>query len=446
MEGNRIKILWIGDSPAVSTGFGRVSQGILENLFQTGKYSVSVLGINHQIGDPHRYEGMFRIYPAKASGNVYGFNRVQEVISKERPDVILINNDLWIASEYVKEIPENNRIITYSPVDALPVQPEWVFNLQRVNAKITTYTEFAKKGIQTALDVPIDIIGHAVDTDEFYPIDDARKFLANIPPESFIVQNVNRNQPRKRLDLFLKAMQLWLERLPASDRKNISLYYHGTLRDMGWNLVALAQRWGIDDRFLITDQRTITPANGVSLSMLNKIYNVADVHVMTSMGEGFGLSPFESAACGVAQVVPDHSACKELWTGKAPLIKVDHWEVLTGGINTEGGVIDVEHLVSILDDLYHHRDKVKEYGRLAYEYAQRKEFTWKYIADRFDTIIKEMLEAGDSSLSKKFSLPKKEVEIPAMSPEEVEKHLAKKEAEEAVAGEVKTNDDKLPIN
>ena len=126
MEGNRIKVLWIGDSPAVTTGFGRVSQGVLEGLYQTGKYSVAVLGINHPVGDPHRYEGMFRIYPARTSGNVYGFDRVGEVISKERPDIIFINNDLWIVSQYLKSIPEKSRILIYSPVDALPVQKDWV--------------------------------------------------------------------------------------------------------------------------------------------------------------------------------------------------------------------------------------------------------------------------------------------------------------------------------
>lgn len=399
----KIKVLWIGDSPAVSTGFGRVSQGILEGLYQTGKYDISVLGINHPIGDPHRYEGMFRIYPAKAKGNVYGFNRIQEIIAKEKPDQIIINNDLWIVSEYVKEIPENNRVIVYSPVDALPVQPEWIETLSRVNAKITTYTQFAKDGIQRAKEVPIDVIGHAVDTNEFYPIEDARRFMANMPQDAFIVQNVNRNQPRKRLDLYLKAMQVWLSGLSKSDRENVYFYYHGTLRDVGWNLIQLAQRWEIDDRFLITDQANITPSQGVSLSMLCKIYNCADVHVMTSMGEGFGLSPFESAACGVAQVVPDHSACKELWSGKGELINVDHWEVLTGGINTEGGVVDTEHLVSILNSLYYDRKRVKDLGQIAYDYVQREEFTWKYVAGQFDKIILKMMETGNLSLSKKFS-------------------------------------------
>jgi len=41
--------------------------------------------------------------------------------------------------------------------------------------------------------------------------------------------------------------------------------------------------------------------------------------------------------------------CKELWKGRAPLIDVAYWEVLTGGINTEGGVIDVEHLASTIE-------------------------------------------------------------------------------------------------
>ena len=429
MDG-RTKLLWIGDSPAVSTGFGRVSQGVLEGLYQTGKYDISVLGINHQIGDPHRYEGMFRIYPSRAKGNVYGFNRVKEVIEKERPDQIIINNDLWIVPEYVKEIPENNRILIYSPVDALPIQPEWLEGLIKVNARVSSYTKFAKDGIQAVKNIPIDIIGHAVDTDEFYPMDDARRFMANMPPEAFIVMNVNRNQPRKRLDLFLRAMQVWLESLSKSDRENVSFYYHGTLRDVGWNLVQLAQRWGIDDRFLITDQSNLSPSQGVSLSMLCKIYNCADVHVMTSMGEGFGLSPFESAACGIAQVVPSHSACKELWTGKGELVNIKSWEVLTGGINTEGGVIDVEHLVSILDDLYHNREKTKEYGKIAYEYVQREEFTWGYIARQFDTIIQEMRET-ESSLSKKFSAEEQKfVEVP-----EVENKQA------TIAGEKEKKDD-----
>ena len=387
----KINILWIGDSPAVTTGFGRVSQGVLEGLYQTGNYNISVLGINHSLGYPHRYEGMFKIYPASFGGNLYGFNRIEEIIDREKPNIIVINNDLWIVSEYVKHIPSNNKIFTYSPVDALPVSSNWVDTINSVGARIGTYTNFAKDGILAAnSDANIDIIGHGVDTDEFYPIEDARKFLVNIPEDAFVVQNINRNQPRKRLDLFLKAMKLWLD--SNKNRDNILFYYHGCIKDVGWNLVDLAKRWDIDDRFLISDQENFSPATGVPLNKLCKIYNAADVHVMTSMGEGFGLSPLESAACGVAQVVPNHSACKELWEGVSPLINVKEWEVLTGGINTEGGVIDVNHLVSILDNLYNNRDELRKISKKCYEHVQQEVFSWDYISNQFDIIIKDMLD------------------------------------------------------
>lgn len=396
-----IKLLWLGDSPAVTTGFGRVSQSVLENLYSTGKYKISVIGINHPIGDPHIYEGMFRIYPARAKGDIYGINRVEEVVDKEKPDVIIVNSDLWVVSEFVKAVPESNRIFTYSPVDALPVNPDWIDILVKANTRVGAYTEFAKNGIQDVYNnVNIDVVGHGVDTDEFYPIEDARRFLANVPSEVFLVQNVNRNQPRKRLDLFLKAAQIWLGRKSKSDRENILIYYHGSIKDIGWNLVDLANRWGIDDRFLITDQTNITSARGLPINLLCKIYNVANVHVLTSMGEGFGLSPFESAACGVAQVVPDNSATKELWSGVAQLIKIKEWQVLTGGINTEGGVIDVEHLVEILDDLYQNRDKLKKLGEYAYNHVHQEKFTWSYVAKQFDSIISDMLK-DDKYLSKK---------------------------------------------
>ena len=403
----KTKLLWIGDSPAVTTGFGRVSQAVLEYLYNTEKYDVSVLGVNHPVGDPHKYEGMFRIYPARLHGDVYGFNRVEEVVGKEKPNIIIINSDLWIVSEYVKKISEGNKIFTYSPVDALPVSKSWMVPITKVNARVGTYTNFARDGILEAYDgTKIDIIGHGVDTDRFYPIEDARRFVANVPPEAFVVQTINRNQPRKRIDLFLKAMQVWLSGKSKADRDNIIFYYHGSIRDLGWNIIDLVNRWGVDDRFVITDQTNLTPARGLPIDMLCKVYNVADVHVNTSVGEGFGLSPFESAACEVAQVVPDNSASKELWTDVAPLIEIERWEVISGGINTEGGIISIDSLVAILEDLYQHRDKTKQLAKKAFDYVQQEKFTWNYITKQFETIVTEMLNS-DYYKSNKFVEDKK---------------------------------------
>jgi glycosyltransferase involved in cell wall biosynthesis len=405
MNGVKIRLLWIGDSPAVTTGFGRVSQSIMENLFETEKYEIYCLGINHPMGDPHRYEGMIKIFPARAKGNVYGINRVEEVIDKVKPHIIIINNDFWIVNEYLKLISEKNKIITYSPIDALPVQQMWIDTINYTNSKCVVYTKFARKGVlEKSPNADVRIIGHGVDTDNFYPMDDAREFVS-VPKDGFIIQNVNRNQPRKRLDLWLKAAAMFYDRQKVKDKEKIYFYYHGTLNDLGWNLLDLARRFGIGNRLLVTDQQGINPSSGVPVPVLNKVYNCADVQIMTSMGEGFGLSPFESAACAVPQVVPNSSATKELWEGIAPLIDIDHYDVLTGGINTEGAVIDIESCANIMEDLYHNRDKLEALGKAHYEHVHQEKFTWEYVAKLFDELINEVLE-DENMFSRKYVPPK----------------------------------------
>jgi glycosyltransferase involved in cell wall biosynthesis len=273
--------------------------------------------------------------------------------------------------------------------------------IKGVNAKPVVYTNFAKDGILSVdNNLDVRIIGHGVDTDEFYPYTDARDYCS-LHKDLFIVGNVNRNQPRKRLDLFLIGMAKWINSKSRSDKELIRVYYHGAMQDVGWNLVDLANRYGIVDNFMITNQAGITPATGVSLQDLCRIYSLMNIQVMTSSGEGFGLSPFESAACGIAQVVPDSSATKELWEGICPLIKISHTDVLTGGINTESKIIDMDNMIEIIDDLYMDRSKLRDLAKRCYRYVHQEKFTWEYVANQFDNLIKEVLN-DNSCLSKKF--------------------------------------------
>jgi hypothetical protein len=48
--------------------------------------------------------------------------------------------------------------------------------------------------------------------------------------------------------------------------------------------------------------------------------NACDVGINRAMGEGWGLASFEHAAAGAAQVVPNHTACSEIWRERAELI------------------------------------------------------------------------------------------------------------------------------
>ena len=81
-------------------------------------------------------------------------------------------------------------------------------------------------------------------------------------------------------------------------------------------ILALAASHGIADRLRVTE----LGAAPLSDAELNLVYNACEVGVNSAMGEGWGMVSFEHAATGAAQIVPDSSACAELWEGAAELV------------------------------------------------------------------------------------------------------------------------------
>src|SRR5205823_13314929 len=99
---------------------------------------------------------------------------------------------------------------------------------------------------------PLEVIPHGVDTHRFFPLSDddvgrrveARRAMKLNDPEhrdAFIVLNANRNMPRKRIDLTMQGFAEFAKDKPT----NVKLYLHMALQDTGWNVIALAKRYGI---------------------------------------------------------------------------------------------------------------------------------------------------------------------------------------------------------
>ena len=88
------KILHCGDA-AVQTGFGRVAESLLPELAK--EHDIVVLAVNWW-GDPH--ELPYKMYPAIAGGSdPFGSHRIQELLVKERPDLVFAVNDIWILNK-----------------------------------------------------------------------------------------------------------------------------------------------------------------------------------------------------------------------------------------------------------------------------------------------------------------------------------------------------------
>lgn len=273
------KLLWVGDL-ACHTGFGVVSENVLTNLQKS--WDVCGLGVNY-MGDPHNLP--FPIYPASLGGDVYGINRLESLLVNIKPDVVCILNDPWIVKEYlptIKKVQEQYplKAVAYIPIDSPNVRKDFAEPLNKLDLVIG-YNNFGVSEMKKAgLNVNTKIIPHGVDTKSFFPLGISKaRALAKIPEDWYIVGCVARNQERKRLDLMIQYFAEWSKDKP----NNVRFYYHGALKDLGWDIVQLCNYLGMEDRLVITAPN-LSPAQGVTKETLNIIYNCFNVHALTTKG------------------------------------------------------------------------------------------------------------------------------------------------------------------
>lgn len=386
------KILWYGDAVS-NTGFARVTHSILEHLKKDNE--IVVIGINYD-GDPHEYP--YKIYPAGTINQQdrFGFARLPDIISKENPDYIIALNDIWILNQvwerihFLKET-HKFKFIAYFPVDSEYYDEGMLGNISAWDFAITFTIESAKRLVAQGVNTTaIGVIPHGVDKQRFAPMDKAQaRSELGLPQDKFIVFNGNRNQPRKRIDLTVKTFAKFAVKQP-----NAALYLHMSQKDMGWDVIPLFQREmkrnGLDptNRLMMTSA-DINYLKAPDDEVLNKIYNAVDVGINTSDGEGWGLVSFEHASCRKPQIVPNHTACKDIWADKALLIDIAEWYV-DKDLAVERGVVSTQHAAELLTLLASSTVKYEEVAQKCYDETQQEIYDWGRVAEGFRVAINHL--------------------------------------------------------
>ena len=385
----KAKLLWCGDIVAM-TGFSRVTENVISRL--KDDFEIVVLG-NNWWGDPTPLQEAYKMYPSSNRHQTapFGEQRIREIVEREQPDVVFTINDMWIINEQYRQIQDLHKqgkfkFVGYAPMDSYG----WIGCLDETANywdAIISYTEFgAHEFVKGGIYKPIAVIPHGVTPGQFYPMDrnECRRKLG-LKEDIFIVFNGNRNQFRKRQDITIKAFAKF-----AVNKPEAQLYLHMGLKDQGWDLMGVFAREmskvGLDPngRIIMTTQSDGPP--NVSVEMLNTIYNACDVGVNTCKGEGWGLVNFEHAACGVPQVVPDHTSCKEIFEGYGELIRCDHVDVDTNYAR-EMPCPSSDHLAEILEDLYQSPDRRARVGQNCYQLVTDPQFAWDTVASQFGGIF-----------------------------------------------------------
>ena len=375
--GKKGRLLWIGDA-VVPTGFGTVTHSVLEHL--AADWDVVVSGINYD-GSPHLHS--YTIIPAWQGGDMWGKDRFADVCAEFAPDAVIINNDWWNVADFVKQAPKGLPVIAYMPVDGANLNPGVVPWLNKLAAAVW-YTEFGyQQAVSAGFKGARHVIPHGLNDRQFSPVNRAlsRKLLElPVPEGAFIVGNVNRNQPRKRLDLTLQYFAAWVKQ---GNVKDAFLLLHCARKDAGWDLESVARYYGIADRVLFTGTDDLR--NAVGLSSMQLVYSSMDVQVSTTLGEGWGLTTMEGMACGIPQVVPDWAALGE-WATPAQKVPCST-TIVHPEINTVGAIPDKAAFIATLDRLYRNPAQRNQLAEEGTAFVRQKRFCWSSVAKQMEEVV-----------------------------------------------------------
>jgi glycosyltransferase involved in cell wall biosynthesis len=270
----------------------------------------------------------------------FGFNKVHEYLEMVGPDVVMIYNDPMIIARFIQSMKYKKGETSYKLwlyVDqvytgiAQPLMDE----LNKAADKVFCFTdswakEFSNYGGPTPL-----VMEHAVDSTIFsnLPLATRAALRRNVglPPDAIVFLNANRNSQRKRQDLtimgfveLLKRHQdkpLWLLMVTTIDPQkgahyDIQRIFNDQLQRAGLDAAVFGKRMAIVDT---------APPNTLSDDGINHIYNMSDIGINTSDGEGFGLCQLEHLYTGAPQIVTDIGAYRSfLPTSVANYIRPGH--------------------------------------------------------------------------------------------------------------------------
>jgi glycosyltransferase involved in cell wall biosynthesis len=400
----RKHILFVGDGPDCPSGFGLATRKIAEHLDyrQQGQHEVTVLGINH-LGDPGGTVP-YPVYAAMPGGDAFGVGRLIWMCDKVKPDLIILQNDPWNIPRYIERLKLIPKYATVPRIGVIPVDGLNCYGKGLNDFVLTVFwTDFAlREARRGGFTGDAQVIPLGVDTEIYRPIDRyGARFQRGLPKEmddAFIVGNVNRNQPRKRLDLTLKYFAEWVRRY---DVKDAHLYLHvAPTGDRGIRVANMAQYYGILDRLALREPPVFY---GDSEDDMVATYNCFDVCMTTTQGEGFGLTTLEAMACGVPTIVPDWAALGDWACEASYLVPCTSTHVGEPYVDVIGGVADEEAFISALQMFYADRSIRESHRQAGLQVTGHPRYQWSTIGHQWAALVEQVFHHADHEVGARVS-------------------------------------------
>ena len=367
-------ILWWSVVPWAKTGYGKVTYNICKRLQRD--FDVSILAYTGLQFGSIEWEGL-RVYPPLSIYDDYAVRSVHYYYYRLKPDLIIQHFDLWVVRGDIR-VP----FVAYTPIDQEPLSPLLVRHLRNAIG-ILAMTRYAQR-ILRAEGFDSIYMPHGVDTSIYRPMDKMRcREYFGLPKDVFIFLFVGANHgPRKNIPALLKAFALFVKQERISPDECILLLHTYVHKDahnpVGYELPYIWHYLGIAG--YVKHTAPMEYLMGLTEEEMAMLYNCADVFVLPSCGEGFGLPILEAMACGVPVIGTEFSAIPEIIGDAGLTVRIAEY-ICWDRTLAWAAVIDTEDLAEKLAKLYYDEKLRKQLGRKGVKRAAL--YDWDRVVERF---------------------------------------------------------------
>lgn len=178
---------------------------------------------------------------------------------------------------------------------------------------IITISDYVKNTLVSRYGIPdmkIRVVNNGIDASDYPPVGGAITFIQSIKARGGkVILYVGRITLQKGVDYLLSAAKLVLERFPDA------FFVIVGSGDMEGQIIQQAATLGISDHVLFP--------GFLRGAQLNQMFSSADLFVMPSVSEPFGLVPLESIVSGTPVLISKQSGVSEVLRHA---LKVDFWD------------------------------------------------------------------------------------------------------------------------
>ena len=403
-----ITLLSGSESILLPTGYATVMSNLLFRLSKMG-YDCYHIGWQH-FGKAQDYLGdnkgvITQLYPGLARMHEADFpDNFERYIRKYKPDCCFSLIDYWYTGAMTKHSNEFGiPYVNYFPVDGEPFYTGWIDSLKEIHTPLAM-SKYGRNVVKDAVrksgiggwkyHFDMDVMYHGVDIEIFHKlpkstnVNNRAKVFGKNHIDSFVLGVVGKNCFRKQHTRVLEAFAKF-----AKNKDDVILVMKvgdpANVTGQGNSIYDFIGKLDVDEnkiKFMDTGHDLTV---GVDPREMASLYNLFDVHISATSGEGFGLTTIEAGACGVPSILTDYTTSRELIEDRGWLVPInDH---VTGEWNINRGLVNIDMMADAMEEAYQNKKLRKEYSRKMLKFCES--LSWDIIAKQCNKIIRSAMES-----------------------------------------------------